>query len=282
MQLNEINPGARKVLLTGGTGFLGSHIARFYKAKGDELTILKRSSSNLNKISDLALDVKLVNIEDFDGGQFDLVIHTASSYGRNGEDLEEVTRANIDFPIELLNKLNHDQLHFINIGTSLPENVNEYARTKHAFIKKARKSFPNLKFSNLIAEQFYGPHDGTFISFIINKLKENVDHLPLTKGDQSRDFIYFEDVINAIATLEELSEGGDFPVGTGKTLKIKEVVELIAKELKSTTTRLDFGGLEYREQEVMSSVADTKKLEKMGWSARYDFVEGLRKTLENW
>lgn len=282
MQLNEINPGAKKVLLTGGTGFLGSHLAHFLKARGYELTIIKRKTSHLDRIEELREHIELVNKEDFKGGQFDLFIHTASSYGRNGESVDDLTKANIDFPMELLSILERKDLHFINIGTSLPKNVNEYARTKYEFIKKARQAYPGLRLSNLIAEQFYGPHDGTFLSFIINEIKKKVAHLPLTDGEQERDFVFYEDVINAIGALIDSPVEGDFPIGTGETLKIKEIVKLIAKELGNTTTQLDFGKLEYREKEVMKSVADTRKLEALGWSAKYNFTQGLSKTLENW
>lgn len=282
MQLNETSPGARKVLLTGGTGFLGSHIARFFKGKGFDVTILKRSTSKLERLNKIESELTLVNIEDFEGGEFDLFIHAASSYGRNGESSQEIEQSNIDFPMKLLSTLNLKKLHFINIGTSLPFDVNIYSKTKHQFVEKVRSTYPSLKFSNLIAEQFYGPHDGTFLSFIIEKLKAKVENLSLTMGEQLRDVIYYEDVITGIFTIYEKEIAGDFPVGTGKTIRIKDIVKKIALELNNSTTRLDFGKLNYREKEVMESVANIEKLENLGWSAEYDFPRGLRKTLENW
>jgi CDP-paratose synthetase len=282
MRLKEKNPGLKKILISGGTGFLGGFVVRHFLAKGYVVTVLKRPTSNLKRIDDVLDQVTLININEFDSGEFDLFVHTASSYGRNNESEKEISETNIDLPLSLISKLNVKNLHLINIDTSLPSFVNTYAKTKHEFVEEVRSQYPSLRFSNLVTEQFYGPHDGTFISFIINSLKKKVLKLPLTKGEQNRDLIYFEDVINAIDVIAEKSKGGDFPVGSGRAYSIREVVEVIADRVLNTTTKLEFGKINYRHNEVMNSLADTSKLKALGWEPLFDFNQGLVKTLDKW
>lgn len=282
MLKNEIKTGRKKLLLSGGTGFLGSHISRYFLEKGYQVTILKRESSSLDKLSNQLDQIKLVNVNNFEGGEFDLFIHAATVYGRRGESSAEMIEGNINFPLDILSKLNLEKLHFINLGTSLPEKFNLYSETKHDFVKKACSRYPSLMFTNLILEQFYGPHDGTIISLIIKALKSGDSHINLTAGDQVRDFIYYEDVLDAIYITSKKSSGGNFPVGSGEAITFRKMAELIKKMFANSQTKLCFGAIDYRENEIMNSLAQIDKLKGLGWSPRFNIEAGLRKTLANW
>jgi nucleoside-diphosphate-sugar epimerase len=98
-----------KILLTGATGFLGSHLIPAILAAGHEVAILKRSFSDTRRIKGYldnvqSFDVDIVPIErPFEEcGQFDCVVHTATNYGRQRETATEVFESNLAFPLRLL------------------------------------------------------------------------------------------------------------------------------------------------------------------------------------
>ncbi|MCO4755285.1 MAG: NAD(P)-dependent oxidoreductase [Bacteriovoracaceae bacterium] len=280
MQKNETNPGPKRLLLTGGTGYLGSAIASDFLESSWEVHVLKRSSSSLSKLPVEHAFLKFHSIEEFEAGKYDAFIHAATAYGRKGESPEDIEKANVNFPLSILRKIDLSELHFVNIGTSLPKELNDYSRTKNEFIEKVKTDFKDLKMTNLILEQFFGPKDGTFINFIIDKLKKNED-VELTEGMQFRDFIYFKDVISAIKFTIDKELIGDFPLGLSQARTIRSVVEEIKMELGKTEAKLCFGAVPYRENELMRSEANIDKLKDAGWKPRWSFEEGLRETIRN-
>ncbi len=282
MPEKEISPGPKKILLSGGTGFLGSHLARRLVNEGHDVTILKRSFSNLNRLEGLEDKLRLVNIDQFEGGEFNLFINAASVYGRSGESEKEMLQANVEFPLEIIRKIEKSSPQVININTSLPASMNLYAESKHLFIEKLREEFSTLICTNLLVEQFYGPKDGTFISFLVNNLKSDLKEIKLTLGEQKRDFIYFEDVIEAILEVSKHEVNGDLQVGTGYGVLIKDVVKKVANEMKEDINRIQFGGLEYRDNEVMSSIADITSIKELGWEPKVFIDEGIKKVVGNW
>src|SRR4051812_256648 len=97
------------ILITGASGFIGSHVARRMRQMGHELIILKRPSSDLHRIEDLLTNVRTCDwvLED-PGPVFEAnpgvqaVIHTATCYGRSGETGAEVLEVNTAAPLRLL------------------------------------------------------------------------------------------------------------------------------------------------------------------------------------
>jgi nucleoside-diphosphate-sugar epimerase len=113
---------------------------------------------------------------------------------------------------------------------------------------------------------------------------EQVERLELTAGEQQRDFIYIQDVVDAYGLLlhQGLSQGWTgfetYDVGSGKAITIRNLVEQI-KQLTRSRTELQFGAVPYRAQEVMYAVADITPLQQLGWQPRYSPVEALQQTI---
>lgn len=126
----------------------------------------------------------------------------------------------------------------------------------------------------------YGPHDGNekFITHLIKTMLNTRESIPLTLGEQVRDFIYIEDVVDAIEKVIEnrtfFPNYKEIELGSGTGQKIKEVVELIARITKSKN-ELAFGAIDYRENEQMYSCADISVLRKIGWSPKFSLEQGL-------
>lgn len=283
-----------RVVVTGATGYLGSHLAKALVKAGHKVIILKRSSSDTYRIRDLLSNVSVYDIDNcpleepfLREGKVDTVLHTATCYGRKGESLGDISTANTQFPLELLEKaLSHKVGTFINTDTPLERFVNTYALSKAHFREwgKFVSDEGDIRFINVKVEHFYGPGDDDtkFPTYVIKNCLNNVEELKLTSGEQKRDFIYIDDVVSAfIALLEGINSNNryyNYEVGSGNAVSIREFVETVHR-LTGSKTRLNFGAVPFRGKEVMFSSADVAPLKKLGWESRFDLEEGLKITI---
>ena len=105
----------------------------------------------------------------------------------------------------------------------------------------------------------------------------------LTKGEQKRDFIHIDDVVSIYQILlKKVKEKTDFyqeyPVGSGKAIAIRELVDMIHR-LTQSKTILRFGALPYREGEVMFSEAQLDALNLGGWFPKSNLEQSLKQTI---
>lgn len=284
------------ILLTGATGFLGSHIARTLLANGHVVVALKRSTSRLNRLDGVVSAITFYDVDGLDldtlfkeHRQIDAIIHTATTYGRHNETVSEIFAANTGFPLQLLDAGCRVGVKvFINTDTILDKYLNIYSLSKNQLLQwgKFFSIHNKIKFINLRLEHFYGPTDDPtkFTTFVINNCMANTPELKLTLGEQRRDFIYIDDVVSAYLLVLEKARVFDqsfveFDVGTGESVSIRSFVEAV-HGLTRSQTKLVFGALPYREGEVMHSAADTTGLRSLGWQYQYDLVTGLKMVIK--
>jgi len=289
-------PKSQKILLTGATGFLGSHLLRAFIENGYQVFILKRSFSDTWRIRDYldkvkSFDIDLVPLEKpfEEGGQFDCVVHTAVNYGRNGETSIEVFKTNLELPLRLIQTATKfNAATFFNTATILNQYLSFYTLSKRQFEDWGRiyANQGKIRFVNIRLEHMYGPGDdpSKFTTFVVQSCLKNIPELALTPGDQKRDFIYIDDVVDTYLKLLKNCTTGrtrfqEYEVGSGKAISIREYVETVHALTKSSTM-LKFGALPYRDNETMHSEADISKLLNLGWKLKHDLVSGLRKMIE--
>lgn len=285
-----------RIILTGITGYLGSHLAAALLASGSEVIGLKRKSSSLFRIEHLLPKLELHNVEDVNleeifakHGKIDAVIHTATCYGRNGESAHQITEANLAFPLQLLvAAISSGVSTFMNTGTVLDKMLNPYALSKGQFAEWGRYFAlqKKIRFINLNLEHFYGPGDdkSKFTTHVIQSCLTSVPELNLTLGEQLRDFIQIDDVVAAYLLMLNKCESFDgafieLEVGSGCAVSIRQFVETVHR-LTASLTRLNFGAQPYRTGETMFSQANIDTLRALGWYCRYDLESGLTKTIE--
>lgn len=285
------------ILITGAGGFLGAALAHRLGGMDHQISLLIRTNTNLYRFADLSpykvgrctTNQEIIKfISDISP---DVVIHTACCYGRNGESVLQIIDSNIRFGavvLEALKGLNKGAT-FINTGTVLSSEVSLYALTKIQFEELgsyiANSSNPNIQFINIKLQHMYGPGDDVskFTSYVINSCKNNVPTLPLTFGEQKRDFIYIDDVVDAYIKIIEgataLNKLEQIDLGSGVALRLRDFVE-IAHKLTNSKTELLFGGIPYRENDSMCMVANIDALKKFGWIPRFDIAAGIKKIIE--
>jgi len=286
-----------EILITGASGFLGSALARRLSEMGHHISLLVRKNTNLYRLQDMTT-FKIGRCgTDSEINQFildvcpDVVIHTAGCYGRNGESILQIIDANIWFGAVILNAIKgiEKKISFVNAGTALSRAVSFYALTKIQFeqlgFHTANMSNKNLQFINIKLQHMYGPGDDAskFTSHVINSCKSNQPTLPLTLGEQKRDFIYIDDVVNAYVKIVENMARFDgqqqIEVGTGLAPSLRDFVEM-AHKLTSSKTELLFGQLPYRDNDAMCMVANIDVLKNLGWIPSFDIEAGIKKTIE--
>lgn len=270
----------KTILLTGASGFLGYHFAKTLLAMGAKVVGIKRKNSSLWRYSDIKSDnLEFYDIENlqkaFSDNTPECVIHTACSYGRNGESLVELMSANVMFGLEVFEMaLSHKIQTFFNTDTLLGENINNYALSKKQFSDWLKRNSSSMQIFNMKIEHMYGQKDDNkkFISWFINELINNVDKIDLTSCEQKRDFVFVDDVVNAYLAVfenkEKFGKFAEFDVGTGEQIVLKEFLLEIYNQCKAKfdfDTFLNFGAKEMRIGEAMEVVENVEPLKSLGW-----------------
>lgn len=284
-----------KLLITGATGFLGSHLTRMFMEGGHEVVILKRSHSDCRRICDLLPRLAHFNLDRVSLSEVfaevpgvGVVIHTATCYGRQGETIPELFNANSAMPLQLLETAAAAGVStFLNTDTSLDKFLNPYALSKRHFAEWGRlyANQKKIRFVNLELEHFYGADDdeSKFTSHVIRSCMNNLPRLDLTPGEQRRDFIHIDDVLTAYRFVMEAAADSpeyfqNYGVGSAQPVTIRSFVETVQR-LAGSHTRLNFGALPYRENEVMDACADVSSLNSLGWSPQVTLEQGIARTI---
>jgi len=285
---------SKTILLTGGTGFLGSHLAKRLVYEGFDVIIIKRSTSKLSPLESIINQVRFYDLDSIDiekifqENVIDIIIHCATNYGRFAVPPTDIIQANLFLPLKILQIAeNYPVKTFINTDTILDKRVSYYSLSKKHFLDWLSLFSQKMVCISVALEHFYGPFDdrSKFVSKIILDLLHEVDFIDLTLGEQKRDFIYIDDVVEAFMTLINFSF--DVPnnlyryeIGTGKNIEIREFVQTVKTMTGNKVTRLNFGMLPYRENEIMESHVDISMLSRLGWQPQISLVEGLKYTID--
>ena len=294
------------ILLTGGTGFIGSHLLEKLLNENKKVILLKRTFSNTWRITNLLnnsnLIIKNINKEPineiFNQYSIEGIIHLSAFSQRKHESdsVSEMIQANIEFPTNLLeNSINNNSKYFINTGsffeyelTNSPisethkiKPFNLYGSTKIAFenILKYYSSNYDLKCSTLKLFTPYGPKDNInkIIPYlIINSL--NNEKIHVKSPTKKLDFIYITDIINAyinlMDTILKFNKYESFNVGTSIGTSIEDVLSIIESYI-GKPDNIVYSNVE--DDQVWCSNEKIKEILK--WSPKIDLKTGIEDTI---
>ncbi len=298
------------ILVTGGTGFIGSFLAEKLRARGHSVWLTKRKNSSLHRLNDSSnfnfIDTdnegwenKIVDIEP------EAIFHLATCYSKQ-DDSDKVTnmiRTNVEFPCRILGCVaDFSKIVFINTGTFFeyaPSDApidedwelrpfNLYAQTKIMFASYLENfsKYRGLRAVTLRLFSPYGPHDRQtkLLPFAISKFKAK-EPFDMSSGEQKLDFTYVEDIIVAYIKSLEFALSKDegfhefFNIGSGNAVSVRSLIEELAKVGNCECTAV-FGARD--STEMMFSQANINKAESLlGWSPSTNIAQGLEKTFEN-
>jgi len=289
-----------KILITGATGFLGSKILIRLVNEGYKVVALVRKQSDLSRIKTVVNEVELFCLdrntsnlnELFEKTNIDMIIHTATEYGRESLN-SDVLMTNLILPIKLIETgLKYGLKNFINSDTFFAKPkfsnavyLNQYSSSKKYFLDYLFSQRESLKSVSLRLEHVFGEFDSDnkFVTNVLQRLLKSDLEISLTDALQKRDFIYIDDVVEAyfivLKNINFIDTFSEFEVGRGNSISVREFVELMAEESKSKS-KLKFGFLPTRAGEIQDSIANISPLNEIGWYPSCDLRSGLKKMIE--
>lgn len=299
-----------RILVTGGAGFIGSHVVDAYLLTGHEVTVVDDLSTgkpeNVNpKSKFFKLNIGANELRDlFKDGNFDVVNHHAAQIDVRKSVADPILDARINI-ISTLNLLENcvrgkvKGLIFASTGGAIYGEQEEFpAKESHpanplspyGIAKLAcehylsfYKNTHGLKSTILRYANVYGPRqdphgEAGVVAIFTRKLLK--DEQPLINGDgmQTRDFVYVGDVVRANCLALSYNCGGVFNIGTGKEVTInklfKELVNIVGVNIRERYGPQNSG-------EQKRSVIDFEKAKKtLGWSPQVFLDAGLKCTVD--
>ena len=294
-----------KILVTGCTGFIGSHLVRRLEEEGHSVWAIVRASSIEEKLPGENVQTYTItnDIQDLiafmDRERFDGVIHLASLFlaSHKPEDIKDLIESNILFSTTVLEAAVKTEIPwFINTGTFWQHYeskeyspVNLYAATKQAFeaiaayyLETSPINFVTLKLSDT-----FGPGDTRPKIFNLwSKISKSGETLEMSPGEQLIDTSYIDNVIDGFLRLTELLagesassiRGRSFALRSNERMSLRELAGVF-EEVFGVKMNIDWGKKEYRLREVMIPWETGEAIP--GWQPRVSLREGIKKTIRD-
>lgn len=297
-----------KFLITGFSGFIGSHLTDRLLKEGHEVIGIDRSIKQQNITPHINLKTYHENILGNVADLFkdiDIVVHMAA-LTRPQWSIEypyETTEINALGTIKVLehakdngvkrvvfvstSNLYGDQELYPTPEDAVPHPMNSYALSKlvgEQYCILFEKLY-GLEFNAIRPFNAYGtrmPIAGIYTSAIatyINALKKDIPFVKFGDGQQRRDFVYIDDVVDQIMLMAQSKIHGEvFNCGFGKNYSINEMLELV-RELMGKRIEADVIKKQFEPSQTLADISKAEKL--LGWKPKIDLEEGLRRIIEN-
>lgn len=286
-----------RALITGGTGFVGRHLARTLSARGATVFALVRPDSDTTPLEGhattlrIGLDAEAV-AEAVAQAAPDVTFHLASLFrAEHGpKDIVPMLEANLTFGTLLLDALARQGAgRLINTGTSWQhyrdapyDPVCLYAATKQAFetLIEFYVRAHGFRVTTLELTDTYGPDDprGKIIALLM-RVAASGEVLRLSPGEQEIDLVHIDDVTAAFRlAAERLADAPDgthdrYAVSSGRPLPLRDLAALIGR-IAGRPIHAEWGARPYRRREVMTTWNGGTL---PGWSPTVPLEEGLHR-----
>jgi len=299
-----------KVLVTGGAGFIGSHLVDRLVQEGHEVVVVDNLSTgkrrNLNRAARFyKLDIQSWRLERvFRNERPNIVMHLAAQMDVRKSVEDPVFDAQVNV-LGMLNVLQQAVRHgvrkvvFSSSGGAIygeqeiypaPESHVTRPLSPYGISKLCGEQYlsyyqrvSGLQIVSLRYANVYGPRqdpDGEagVVAIFIQKLLNNEQAIVNGNGRQTRDFIYVEDVVEANLAVMGQETQGTYNVGTGEETSINDLFRILITHTNSTCKEVH-GPAKNGEQ--ARSVIDSGKLrQELSWEPKTELSEGLKRTVD--
>jgi ADP-L-glycero-D-manno-heptose 6-epimerase len=291
-----------RILVTGGAGFIGSNLAKRLTGDGHEITVVDDfSSGHWSNLIHFEGDVVTADIAQPGGilqdlPAFEAIFHQASITDTTVHDQRRMMHNNVEGFRVILDLAMKWKSRVIwassasingrgqppNAETQPPDPLNVYACSKLLMERLAGQYADRLKHPIVGLRYFnvYGPgedHKGKFASMIHQLAKQmRAGQRPriFKAGEQKRDFVYLDDVIQANLKALEAKKGGVFNVGCGVAFTFNQVVSELNRAL-GTDLPPDYFENPYSFTQDWTQADLTHAREGLGYDPKFDLKKGV-------
>lgn len=291
----------KTILITGGTGFIGYHLAKQCLKFGWQVTSISTKAPKkiryLNKVNYLYCDItnkkflkKKIN------KKYDYIVNL----GGHVDHKDEIRTFKSHF-YGLRNIANifleKKPKAFVQVGSCAeyggsksPQKESQNCKTKSKYgLAKLNSTrylinlFKKKKFPSVVIRlyQAYGPRQdfNRLIPIVIKACRRN-EKFNCSDGNQLRDFTYIDDIIDAIikSLKKKKAQGNIINIGSGRPKKIKNIISFLKKINKGGHPQ--YGKIKLRKDETLVIYPSIKKARQLiGWKPKTSFQTGIRKTI---
>ena len=301
----------KRVILTGGTGFVGANLARRLIGAGHEVHLFLRPEHSPWRIAEIRKEVRAHELDLRDAESTtqavrlirpDWIFHLAT-YGSYPAqtDVHRMVRTNVFGTMSLVNACLQTGFEaFINTGSSSEYGWKDHApredetlepNSDYAVTKASATRFcqdvagsQGVNLQTLRLYSVYGPFEepSRFIPTLVACGLQK--RLPtLANPDTARDFVFVDDVVDAYlmaASTPPRESGAIYNVGTGVQTSLREAVE-VARRVLDLTVEPVWQTLPARAWDTNIWIADSSRIaDGLGWQPRFNFEQGFRATVE--
>ena len=303
-----------KLLITGGLGFIGSHLVDSLSRNGHKIKILTKTLSkkdNIRNSSNVQIEkIDLINFKRL--GQIikkfepNIIIHLAgnTSHSKSFEEPLEDIESNAKTTLFMLEKIRELELPckfvlgstFIVVGKpeklpvteNTPCNPTTIYGTNRLASEHYCKIYHDVYGINTLIFRItnsFGPREQVIskknaVNFLIHEAFKGNELTIFKKGKFFRDLIYISDVISGIKTIMTKGKSGDlYWISSGKKTWFYQLGELL-EQLTETKVKFVKTPKYTKKVDVGNFVVSNSKLKSLGWKPKVNLNEGIEKTLE--
>ncbi len=292
------------IIVTGGAGFIGSHLVDALLAAGEKPVVLDNFASG--ERANLREDVELIEADVADPGVVDVVsrlkpkaiIHAAAqvsvavSMENPGLDLA----VNVQGTANMLagaKAAGTERFVFVSSGGgiygeadgadefTLPQTKSYYGAHKYLaerYVELSGLSYAIARPANVYGPRQRGDLEGGVVAIFMERLRDSLSIVINGTGQQRRDFVYVADVVDALLTMVRSDHNGMWNVGTGQATSILQLLHELESLLKPAT-EIRYGPA--RQGDVVNSRLSVSSIEKdLGWRPEYDLTRGVSRMLQ--
>ncbi len=307
---------SKRILVTGGSGFIGSAITNFLVKKGHKVTVFDNNSRGKverlkfvkNKIKFYMGDIRDKKKLNSIPGKFDCLIHlayvngTKNFYKKPFEILDIAVNGFLNI-LEFSNRKNIKNIYLASSSevysnpTKIPTNEKEVLKIPDInnprysygggkifselyginFAKKFHKKFVIFRPHNVYGEDMGNDH--VIPEFIqrIKKIKKNQNFTIQGSGNEIRSFIYIDDFINGFEKIFNKGKNLEiYNIGTNEKIKIINLAKKISKIFK---VKIKIKKTKLTKGSPKKRCPDIKKIKKLGFKQKYNLEKGLKKII---
>jgi UDP-glucose 4-epimerase len=278
--MHEAGNNPKLVLVTGGAGFIGSHLCERLVALGHRVISLDNyfTGTRENHVEGVEYrEGHTKDIETLVPETPDLVFHLGE-YSRVEISFDEPhlvwdlnscgTASVLEFCRKKKSKIVYagSSTKFGDGGLGRTQSPYAWSKASNTELVKNYGEWYSVPYAVAYFYNVYGPREragkyGTLIQMFIEKVKKGEKLTVVSPGTQVRNFTHVHDIVSGLVLIGEEGEGDDFGIGHDRAYSILEVAQIFGKEIEM---------LPPRPGNRMDSSIDTSKLRGLGWTAKHD------------